>query len=324
MKYLLTLLILFSFNIQANSFCDTSFDEVPVQSGGRVKPYFVLAKENIKFITGSSKLDGMSASKVFCLLTISSLVETNLDLPIKVEYTDTKKLLELETSTTSIKESALKDKMQQAVAEYRTLKRETSYKKDLQKVITRFQTIEAIRSGKAWTIPKVTDEKTHWHTFSDLFTTVESLDEAPSKILIAASDYTNNVNDTHLTELFYFKAHLFGYALAALLIAIFLLVVIKKKTLGLSFIWISIAIQITAMTLRIIISGRAPITNMYETVMFSGFGALIISLITYHFKKDIIFCACRKRIQYFMPNDDDVCQFDDITINFTTRACFKR
>jgi ABC-type transport system involved in cytochrome c biogenesis permease subunit len=43
------------------------------------------------------------------------------------------------------------------------------------------------------------------------------------------------------------------------------------------------------MFLRIQISGRAPVTNMYETVMFSGFGALILGFIIYLYKKEIKF-----------------------------------
>ena len=38
--------------------------------------------------------------------------------------------------------------------------------------------------------------------------------------------------------------------------------------------------------MRIIISGRAPITNMYETVLFSGFTGLILTMILGHIKKE--------------------------------------
>jgi len=37
------------------------------------------------------------------------------------------------------------------------------------------------------------------------------------------------------------------------------------------------------------ISGRAPVTNMYETVMFSCFGALIISCLIFLVRKEILF-----------------------------------
>jgi ABC-type transport system involved in cytochrome c biogenesis permease subunit len=93
-------------------------------------------------------------------------------------------------------------------------------------------------------------------------------------------------NDDHLLELRYFKSHLFGYSLAFLLTAIFLLVIFKKTLYGLISIGIAVAIQLVAITMRVLISGRAPITNMYETVMFSGLGALIIGLIIYAVRKD--------------------------------------
>ena len=43
------------------------------------------------------------------------------------------------------------------------------------------------------------------------------------------------------------------------------------------------------MAMRVMISGRAPITNMYETVMFSGYGALLIALVILIFRKEKIF-----------------------------------
>lgn len=51
----------------------------------------------------------------------------------------------------------------------------------------------------------------------------------------------------------------------------------------------TILVQIAGMAIRVMISGRAPVTNMYETVMFSGFGALLISCIIYSFRREIIF-----------------------------------
>ncbi|MEX1098851.1 MAG: cytochrome c biogenesis protein CcsA, partial [Bacteriovoracaceae bacterium] len=58
---------------------------------------------------------------------------------------------------------------------------------------------------------------------------------------------------------------------------------------GVFFAVSALAIETIGMTMRVLISGRAPITNMYETVMFSGFGALLIALIVMIFKRDKIF-----------------------------------
>jgi cytochrome c-type biogenesis protein CcsB len=67
------------------------------------------------------------------------------------------------------------------------------------------------------------------------------------------------------------------------------LVLVKNRIPGALLVALTIGLQVWAITIRILISGRAPITNMYETVMFSGFGALIIGIIIYFTRRDLIF-----------------------------------
>ena len=73
------------------------------------------------------------------------------------------------------------------------------------------------------------------------------------------------------------------------ILAIIFMVVLRNKRVGITLALLSVAIQISGITLRVLISGRGPVTNMYETVMFSGLGALIIALIIFLFKKDLIY-----------------------------------
>ena len=106
---------------------------------------------------------------------------------------------------------------------------------------------------------------------------------------VAKSDYLAANGEKYLLELSYYKWNLFVWSLLASLIAMILFVVIKNKIPGTIFTVTSIVLQITAMVIRVMISGRAPVTNMYETVMFSGFGALIISCIIFAMRKEIMF-----------------------------------
>ena len=87
----------------------------------------------------------------------------------------------------------------------------------------------------------------------------------------------------------YFKINFFLWALLASLMSIIFLVALKIKWPGIAFTIITISLQVSAMIMRIMISGRAPVTNMYETVMFSGFGALIISCIITMYRKELAF-----------------------------------
>jgi cytochrome c-type biogenesis protein CcsB len=105
----------------------------------------------------------------------------------------------------------------------------------------------------------------------------------------AKSQYLAEKGDNYLLELKYFKWNLSVWALLSSLLAIILFVVVKNKIPGSIFTALSIVIQIAFMTMRVLISGRAPVTNMYETVMFSCFGALIISCIIFAMRKEILF-----------------------------------
>ena len=78
MKDLLFILLVLSFNTYANSpltaqnsaVCDNLAEDTPVLAGGRIKPYYVLAKESIKFLTGKSKFDNQIQTKTFCQIML--------------------------------------------------------------------------------------------------------------------------------------------------------------------------------------------------------------------------------------------------------------
>jgi cytochrome c-type biogenesis protein CcsB len=73
------------------------------------------------------------------------------------------------------------------------------------------------------------------------------------------------------------------------LVGILVTVSIRNMNWGLGITFISVIIQIVNVTLRVMISGRAPVTNMYETVMFSGLGGLIIALIIFALRRERIY-----------------------------------
>ena len=56
-------------------------------------------------------------------------------------------------------------------------------------------------------------------------------------------------------------------------------------------------VQLTYIIMRIIISGRAPITNMYETVLFSGFASLVLTMFLKPLQKRANVCKDWSRSQ---------------------------
>ena len=279
------------------NFCTSELETYPVQAGGREKPLYVLANETIRFMTGSEKIDNLSATEAFCKLSLMAFgMPLNLPDHIKVEHVDARKLLGMADDQTSIMAGELEAKADLITEEVAQLKENNSYKKELNKVLQRLNAYRAITNARAWTVPLKTDDKIEFVTIAEFLTQsrVESVKDKtsnPVQYLFDQSkaDYLQLKGDKYLLEYKYYKWNLFVWALLTSLIAIALFVVLKNKVPGMIFTLITVGIEIVAMTLRVMISGRAPITNMYETVMFSGFGALVIACAIYFFRKDIVF-----------------------------------
>ena len=274
------------YNLQAFAYdCSIFKEELPVLAGGRVKPYLVLSQESLKFMTGKSKYNDQKATQTFCEIMQGKLG----DLPLLVEHVDSQKFVD--TKTKFAKASDLLAKKMEIRAEIVGMKENNSYKKDLTKVFARITTFEKIQNGTSlqiYTGPTTQTDNinpTHWKHISEVLN-AENLESIIEK---SKADYMKSHGDRFLLELSFAKAHLFSYALLLSLVAIFMVVLMKKVKAPLIVTAISIAIQLIGITMRVMISGRAPITNMYETVMFSGLGALIISLGIYFFRKDKIF-----------------------------------
>ena len=298
MKNLILIFTLLISSIAFANECDILKEDYPVLAGGRVKPYFVLAKESIKFMTGKSKFQNEPPTKTFCRLMQQAKTGTELKFPLLVEHVDSKKLLGVteENNTANAKELvAQKDLVRSEIFKQ---KENNSYKKDLNKVWARIDMFEKITNGTAFKIyggPAVVTEtvplseegeidSTQWLTISEI-----PEGKLESTLNLAQENYIQRYGDDHRLELTFTKSHIFSYAMLTALVGIFLTVLWKNMTWGIVMALLTVAIEITGLTMRVLISGRAPITNMYETVLFSGFGALVISLVVLFFRKDKMF-----------------------------------
>jgi cytochrome c-type biogenesis protein CcsB len=279
------------------NFCTKDLETYPTLAGGREKPLYVLATDTIKFMTGKDKVGELSATEAFCKLSLKAFgMPLELPVDIKVDHVEVRSLLGMSENQGTIPVLELQAKSDLITEEAQQIKENNSYKKELNRVFSRLTTYQAITGGRAWTVPLKKDNKIEFVTIAEFLTqdrveAVRGKGSNPVSYLFAEAkeDYLKLNGDGHLLELKYFKWNLFTWALLSSLLAIILFVVSKNKIPGTIFTLTSIALQITAMVMRIYISGRAPITNMYETVMFSGFGALIISVIIFSFRKEIMF-----------------------------------
>ena len=295
MKALLKIFFIFLIPLASHAnFCQSLQEDIPVLAAGRVKPYFVFAKESIKFLTGKSKFEGEPQQLTTCRIYYGQKQGSTLNIPILVEHVETKKFLDLDEDKNSMNALDLVSKKDLIRSEILRQKETTSYKKDLNKLWARVDLFDKIRNGDAFYI--YTGNKSElkkeapmgWQPLNEL--NEISINELSNLIQSSKQLYLSNTgDDTFLLELRFVKMHLFGYALALALLAIFLSVLLKSLTWPVVCSVALVGLETIAMTMRVLISGRAPITNMYETVMFSGYGALVIALIILIFKREKLF-----------------------------------
>jgi cytochrome c-type biogenesis protein CcsB len=304
LSYFLILFISFnSYNSMAQGpellFCgDKELNQLPIQAGGRTKPLSVHAKELVKFIFVPSSLNGMKPTEAFCLLTLKAFGVNSATLApqIKIDHVFWRTFLGISSEEKGVSPEVVEARLLDLRMELAKRKVNDSEKKELSKIIGRYQSYQEMVTGISWTIPSLSTEskKIEWKPIvSEL--TEEKVTKSGAPLIAFFQNYKKVYdeleNQDYLLEYRYYQIHPFGSALILSLLALLSLFIFKTNKIGLLFTATSIAMQIVGFTLRIYISGRAPITNMYETVVFSGFGCLVVALILYSFKKETFFWA---------------------------------
>lgn len=291
--------ILFSFSAAAEMntyFCQKELEKLPIQANGRVKPLYVHANEMIKFISGKSSIEGLSATQVYCLLTLKSMgMTTDLTLYAPIEHVDLQKFLNVNDKHATFE--SLLPMANEIRTEARPMKKASaSYKKAIGKLMQSLSIYQSITSGQDWQLPVVSNDQVTWQPITEFLTQekVENFNQQGPAAFIALfektnADYISLKGDKHLTEYTYAKLKLPIWSLVLTLLALATLVLFKNFKLGLGLAVVTIIVQTIYMTFRVYISGRAPVTNMYETVMFSGYGALVLALIIGHLRKEKLF-----------------------------------
>lgn len=273
--------LIFIFFVLMNSYsfasCKLFNEDTPIQEGGRVKPYYVYATETLKYLIGKTKFENKKAKEVICLI-----YKNSIELDYTIQHNQLREFLNVEKSISSTDAESKKELIK---AEYLQQKLNTSYKKALNLLLNKITIYQNIKSGMAFSIFIDHQGEKQWAPVA-LFKDFKSLRK---KVKASKNLYIDAHNDTFLLELKFSKSHLFSYSMLLAIFAIFVLVLTKKSWLNHFFIIATLLLQVIGITLRVIISGRAPITNMYETVLFSGFGALFIGYIIFFVKKEKLY-----------------------------------
>ncbi|EQC48040.1 cytochrome c biogenesis protein [Bacteriovorax sp. Seq25_V] len=295
--FILALLQLHTVFAQAPSetyFCNEELGKLPILQGGRIKPLSVHAKESIKHLVGKSKVGDYKATTAYCLLSAQGFgLPVNLNATTTIDHSQTREFL---GGKHEMPLSELVSMQGELRSEWMRQKDEGSYKKDLGKLLSKISLYSEITSSNNWLLPMANGTEMTWIPLASFLTQekIESLAKISQTPFLyafeeAKKEYIQVEGDKYLVEYYFDKASLTGWAMLTTILALAALVLFKRFYISLGLSVLTVLIQLTYLGLRVYISERAPITNMYETVIFSGFGSLLLALIIGHFKKEKVF-----------------------------------
>ncbi|MEA9356504.1 cytochrome c biogenesis protein CcsA [Bacteriovorax sp. PP10] len=301
MKTLLFLALLTVSNASQSAetyFCKPELETLPTQQGGRVKPLYVHASEAMKALTGKAKVGDLSAVEAYCLLSLNGMgLPSDIKLMAKIEHVDAIKHLNLPEGEHLVAYDTLVAMEDDVRNEARRTDVSDSYKKSMEKLFNNIFLYKEIKSGNNWYLADVQGTVLNWLPLTAYLTEdkvvaqkeLTPMDPFLPVMLRTKVMYDQAFGTRYMVEYYYAKAGLASVAMLLSILALACLVLFKNFKIALGFASLSILTQITLITLRVIVSGRAPITNMYETVLFSGAGALLLGLILGHFKNEKLF-----------------------------------
>jgi cytochrome c-type biogenesis protein CcsB len=296
-KILLILTLLFTANsFSMTHFCDQALETLPIQQDGRIKPLYVHANEMMKYLTGKTKYEGNSAVMTYCRVSLEGLgIPSDIKLKAKIEHVKLKELLDLKGGY-EIAFDDLEDQLTVLRSEWRKAEEHSSYKKSVSSLLNKTQLYKEIKTANNWLLPIINSKTDIAWVPVGSYLTEEKVKQQQGNgnpflaVLLSVKDeYTSKVDSRYLVELKFVKMKLPVVSLIFTFIALLTLTGFKKFNIALVFATLTIVAQTVILVFRTYVSGRAPITNMYETVLFSGYGALLLAMIIGHFKKEKIY-----------------------------------
>lgn len=302
-------------NVHAQTVCLQGVEEIPVLAGGRIKPLGVHAKEMVKFISGKSSFEDLPAAVVYCQMSLQGFDnKTSVALPIQVNHVKTREFLGIDQKEKNITHQFASQNLEKMIKEVQTLQArqdKSAFAKDLQAVLRRTEIYQDIIQGTNWTVPisskaaqahtssaQQSEKDLGWISLRQVKTFIEeqsgqmlTAQELLKKVVMLSDKYAEAGGDRHLYELFYEKSHLFHWSILIALVSLAIVFISSQKTRFLVIISVSLLllVQIAAIGFRVFISARAPVTNMYETVMWVGLGSLIFAIILSILRKEKLF-----------------------------------
>lgn len=300
--------------------------QIPIQSGGRIKPLDSFARDTVLFITGSRNYKGWDPLDI--LMSWVSKPQPWEEEPfIQLTRQDVKRELGLEETRSRfspselIHNSYLAQYASQAAAPTEEGMKLSPREQELRRVLDRLGVFRSIVSGQGWAvIPKPAPAA--WESlldkskegdfirarFSEMlhayFTDDSNAFERAATLARAAvrgeiSEWSESMERTLVAEVLYNRARPFQVAWILYLLAGLLWMIGISKAgqwlrLGMIVTSLGFFCHVGGVVLRCYIAGRPPVTNMYESVIWVCLGVLVFAGILYaiHKKAMVLTVAC--------------------------------
>lgn len=263
-------------------------ERLPVLAEGRVTPLFAHAERVRKSLFKKGLCDGLSSTALYCFISLGQRDRAEAIggcslREIKIDHVKTAELLGLDRNSKSALINWVRDRREELYEAYQTLEhkgeQDSGFASDLAATMSRIDLLDKLESGQDW---KVLVAEGEWQMIRELRDGGAS--DAFQKHLTESGGFVSESERRSLAwESFYERSH--PFALAALvcvvgfLISLVSIQVTKLNILVTAMLFILVLIEAVGLLARVMVSGRAPVTNMYETVLWSGLGLFIVSVI---------------------------------------------
>lgn len=287
---------------------------LPVQDGGRIKPYDTFAREMLSLLWGKEKYNGKPATTVVFswFLVPETWEKTEF---ILIRHSGLREALKLENTKLyySPEQLMVNDRLGLLVQDLRN-KREAQEKLDpffqaVQTLENQLSTFHAMRLGLGLRVAPRDDGSTNWRNITELdgelkekfsriteaFVKMAS-GEPEESLNTAVQEFISTIESQHpdyshqtkiKAELNYNNLHPFRWSWICYFVALIFFSFSYFGTsnkwggIGWAFLSVGALFHVWGFALRVYILGRAPVTNMFETVVWVAFGSLVMATILY-------------------------------------------
>ena len=338
-KYALPLLILFvSISSSAETLNFKPLETIPIQHGGRIKPFDTFSREVVQLITGKQTFQGMNAVEMVWswIYSPEKWVQTPLIEITSLEVKQTFGLPKEQRHFTALQIQALPQFSQFSQAVHLKNQAEeklSPFEQSIDRLSSQLFILDRTLSGEFVTLipPYEQGETAPWIPLSalassdidkiyadpasqvkisELKMTFQGMSESylqkdPKTFSLTSLKFRQLLSElpkesgypyvgTLSSEVFYNHFHPFRKAWILYVVSLIFFItffIFKKKyidTIGIATSVLAFLLHVFGFYLRCVITGRAPVGTMYESVVWVSLGAVFFSFILFYSYKNLI------------------------------------